>query len=63
MKTLLSCLGQVMYEEKLIPANILVLGITSLNIDMGLKVLLTLSMLTLTIIKIYKELTNKNTEK
>jgi hypothetical protein len=62
MKNLLSCLGNVMYEEKLIPANLLVLGLTSLNIDMLLKVILTSSMIILTGIKIYKELSNKNTE-
>lgn len=63
MKNYLNCLAHVMYEEKLIPANLLVLGITSLDIDLLLKLLLTVLMITLTGIKIYKELINKNPEK
>ena len=63
MKNYLGCLANVMYEEKLIPANLLVLGVTSLDIDFVLKLLLTGLMITLTGIKIYKELANKNSEK
>lgn len=63
MKNYLGCIANVMYEEKLIPANLLVLGVTSLDIDFVLKLLLTGLMITLTTIKIYKELTNKNQEK
>jgi hypothetical protein len=60
---LLASLGAVVAQEKLIPANLMVLGITSLSIDMFLKITLTLLMIVLTGIKIKKELQNKNPEK
>ena len=60
---LLVSLGAVVAQEKLIPANLMVLGITSLSIDMFLKITLTLLMIVLTGIKIKKELQNKNPEK
>ena len=60
---LLTSLGAVVAQEKLIPANLMVLGITSLSIDMFLKITLTLLMIVLTGIKIKKELQNKNPEK
>jgi hypothetical protein len=63
MKTFLTCLAQVITQEKLIPANIAVLGVTSLSIDMFLKISLSVLMIALTSIKIYKELNNKNPEK
>ena len=63
MKTFLSCLATVITQEKLIPANLVVLGVTSLSIDMFLKLSLTVLMIVLTSIKIMKELKNKNPEK
>jgi len=63
MKTFLSCLATVITQEKLIPANLAVLGVTSLSIDMFLKLSLTVLMIVLTSIKIMKELKNKNPEK
>ena len=60
---LLASLGVVVAQEKLIPPNLMVLGITSLSIDMFLKITLTLLMIVLTGIKIKKELQNKNPEK
>jgi len=63
MKTFLTCLATVITQEKLIPANLAVLGVTSLSIDMFLKLSLTVLMIVLTSIKIMKELKNKNPEK
>jgi len=63
MKTFLSCLATVITQEKLIPANLAVLGVTSLSIDMFLKLSLSVLMIVLTSIKIMKELKNKNPEK
>jgi len=63
MKTFLSCLATVITQEKLIPANLAVLGVTSLSIDMFLKLSLSVLMIVLTYIKIMKELKNKNPEK
>ena len=63
MKTFLTCLATVITQEKLIPANLVVLGVTSLSIDMFLKLSLTVLMIVLTSIKIMKELKNKNPEK
>jgi len=63
MKTFLSCLATVITQEKLIPANLVVLGVTSLSIDMFLKLSLSVLMIVLTSIKIMKELKNKNPEK
>jgi hypothetical protein len=60
---LFAILGNVVAQEKLIPANLMVLGITSLSIDMFLKITLSVLMILLTGIKIYKELNNKNPEK
>ena len=56
-------LAHVVTNEKLIPANLLVLGITSLDMDMLLKLTLTILMIVLTGIKIVKELKNRNPEK
>ena len=56
-------LTHVVTNEKLIPANLLVLGITSLDMDMLLKLTLTVLMIVLTGIKIVKELKNRNPEK
>ena len=55
--------AHVITNEKLIPANLLVLGITSLDMDMLLKITLTVLMIVLTSIKIVKELKNRNPEK
>jgi hypothetical protein len=63
MKTFLTCLATVITQEKLIPANLAVLGVTSLSIDMFLKLSLSVLMIVLTSIKIMKELKNKNPEK
>jgi hypothetical protein len=63
MKTFLTCLATVITQEKLIPANLVVLGVTSLSIDMFLKLSLSVLMIVLTSIKIMKELKNKNPEK
>lgn len=59
---LLAALGAAVYNEKLIPANLFVLGLTTLDIEMLLKITLTVLMIVLTGIKIYKELKNKNPE-
>jgi len=56
---LFAILGNVVAQEKLIPANLMVLGITSLSIDMFLKITLSVLMILLTGIKIYKEIKNK----
>jgi hypothetical protein len=63
MTHFLTSLANVVTQEKLIPANLMVLGVTSLSIDMFLKITLSVLMITLTGIKIYKELNNKNPEK
>jgi len=59
MKTILDTAAHVISTERLIPANLAVLGITTMDIDMTLKISLTVLMIVLTVIKIYKELKNK----
>ena len=59
MKQLIDTAAHVISTERLIPANLAVLGVTTMHIDMTLKVSLTVLMIVLTTIKIYKELKNK----
>jgi len=63
MTNFLTILGNVIAHERLIPANITVLAITSMNVDMFLKISLSALMIVLTGIKIVKELQNRNPEK
>lgn len=59
MKEIVDSAAHVIATEKLIPANIGVLAFTSMNVDMALKISLSVLMIVLTSIKIYKELKNK----
>jgi hypothetical protein len=59
MKNIIDSTAHVLTTEKLIPANVLVLGLTAMDIDMLMKLSLTGLMIVLTVIKIYKELKNK----
>ena len=59
MKNLIDSTAHVITTEKLIPANVVVLGLTTMDIDMFLKIFLTSLMIALTGIKIVKELKNK----
>lgn len=59
MKNIIDSTAHVITTEKLIPANVVVLGLTSMDIDMFLKIFLTSLMIVLTGIKIVKELKNK----
>ena len=59
MKNIIDSTAHVLTTEKLIPANVLVLGVTTMDIDLFLKIFLTSLMIALTGIKIIKELKNK----
>jgi hypothetical protein len=63
MTNFFAILGNVVANERLIPANLTVLAITTMNVDMFLKISLSALMIILTSIKIVKELKNRNPEK
>jgi len=61
MKNLIDTTSHVITNEPLIPANLVVLGVTTMDIEMLFKIVLTGLMIVLTGIKIIKEVkSNKN---
>jgi hypothetical protein len=61
MKNLVDTTSSVILNEPLIPANLVVLGLTTMDIEMMFKIVLTGLMIVLTGIKIVKEIkSNKN---
>lgn len=63
MKHIVDSVTNAVTQEPLIPANVAVLSITTfMDLELILKIALTVSMTVLTCIKIYKELKSKSPE-